>query len=273
MLTERFEGRLAFITGAVHGIGRAYAVRLADEGADIIARDACERVFETAYPAATPEDLEETARQVRALGRRATTAKADVRDFAVVQDALAAGVRELGRLDVVVANAGVGSWGRFWEITAQQWQAILDVNLTGVFHTFKAAAAILIEQREGGSIFVISSLVGLKAILGQAPSVASEHAVTGLVKTAAIDLAPYAIRVNSVHPAHTDTDTDMGRDTWALPLIDANPSWSASFGQIITEPHASQPEDIAAAGAWLASAEAPTVTGTQLTLDHGASKV
>jgi SDR family mycofactocin-dependent oxidoreductase len=268
---RRFDEQVAFVTGAARGIGRAHALRLAAEGADVIAIDACERVVETGYPAATPDDLAETARLVEAVGRRAIAVKADVRNFAAVQDALSAGVRELGRLDVVVASAGVGNWGRFWEISLSQWHDVLDVNLTGVFHTLKAAAPILIEQGEGGAIVVVSSLAGFKAIPGQAHYVASKHAVTGLVKTAAIELAPYGIRVNSLHPGHTDTD--MGRDTWAVPLIEANPSWSASFGQIITDPHASQPEDIASAGAWLASHEAQTVTGTQLSVDHGASTV
>ncbi|MEU3984009.1 mycofactocin-coupled SDR family oxidoreductase [Streptomyces sp. NPDC026672] len=270
-MAGRFAGKVAFITGAARGVGRAHAVRLADEGADIIALDICGHVVDTGYPVATREDLEETARLVRAHGRRVVTAIADVRDYAAVDEALKDAVDELGRLDVVVANAGVGNWGNFWELTDRQWRDVIDVNLTGVFNTLKAAAPILIGQGEGGSIIVISSVAGLKAVPGQAHYVASKHAVTGLVKNAAIELAPHRVRVNSIHP--WGIDTDMGRDTWAMPLIEANPSYMASFSQTITEPRASDPEDIAAAGAWLASDEARTVTGTQLTVDHGATKV
>lgn len=270
-MTQRFIGKVAFITGAARGVGRAHAVRLASEGADIIAVDACRRVVDTGYPAATVEDLQETARQVRARGRRIVTAEADVRDFDELSNILRMAVNELGRLDVVIANAGVGNWGRFWEITDQQWRDVIDINLTGVFNTLKAAAPILIDQGEGGSVVVVSSVAGLKAVPGQAHYVASKHAITGLTKNAAIELAPFGVRVNSLHP--WGIDTDMGSDTWAMPLIEANPSYMASFAQILSEPRASQPEDIAAAGAWLASDEARTVTGTQLTVDHGATKV
>jgi NAD(P)-dependent dehydrogenase (short-subunit alcohol dehydrogenase family) len=171
----------------------------------------------------------------------------------------------------VVANAGVGNWGRFWELTDRQWRDVIDINLTGVFNTLKAAAPILIEQGDGGSIVVVSSVAGLKAVPGQAHYAASKHAITGLTKNAAIELAPFGIRVNSLHP--WGIDTAMGSDSWAMPLIVANPSYAASYAQILTEPRACQPEDIAAAGAWLASDEARTVTGTQLSVDHGATKV
>ena len=153
----------------------------------------------------------------------------------------------------------------------KQWQDLIDINLTGVWHTLKAAAPIMIGQGRGGSMIVTSSVSGLKALPAQAHYVSAKHALVGLVNAAAIELAPYGIRVNSLHP--WGVSTDMGRDTAAQPIIDAHPTYAASFGQILTSPPTSEPADIAAAALWLASDESRTVTGTQLTVDHGATKV
>lgn len=147
--TRRFRDKVVFITGAARGQGRAEAVRFAAEGADIIALDICEDLPTTNYPGATPEDLAETARLVEKLGRRVRTHRADVRDFPAVRAALGESVAELGRLDVVVANAGMTTAGRAWEIDLEHWRATIDINLTGAFHTVKAAVPLMIEQATG----------------------------------------------------------------------------------------------------------------------------
>ena len=136
------EGRLAFITGAARGQGRAHAVRLANEGADIIAIDICAPISDTiTYPMPTSEDLAETVRAVEAVGRKVLAREVDIRDLAALQQVVADGVEQFGRLDIVVANAGVLNWGRLWEISAQQWQDTLDINITGLWNTIKAVVA------------------------------------------------------------------------------------------------------------------------------------
>ncbi|HEV7466607.1 MAG TPA: SDR family NAD(P)-dependent oxidoreductase, partial [Candidatus Dormibacteraeota bacterium] len=164
----RVEGRVALVTGAARGQGRAEAVLLAAEGADIIAVDVCAEVLPLGYPPATPADLEETARLVEERGRRVVARRADVRDHAALTAAVDAGVAALGRLDVVVANAGICGWGRVWELTQEQWRGVIDTNLTGVWHTLKATVPILIAQGMGGSVIVTSSVAGLKSLPFQA---------------------------------------------------------------------------------------------------------
>src|SRR5919106_256461 len=138
-MTGRVEGKVAFITGAARGQGRAHAVRMAQEGADVVLVDVCAEATGTDYPAATPDDLTETVREVEALDRRAVWAHADVRDLPALHAVVDRGIAELGRLDVVVANAGVSNWGRFWEMDLDRWRDMIDINLTGVFHTLRAA--------------------------------------------------------------------------------------------------------------------------------------
>ena len=146
------DGKVVFITGAARAQGRSHAVRCAQEGADVIAFDICAAATDVGYPVATPDDLEETVRVVKATGRRIVSRLGDVRDQAALDDAVAGGVAELGRLDVVVANAGVSSWGRFWEMPEQRWLDMIDINLTGVWRTLRAAAPVMVEQGDGGSI-------------------------------------------------------------------------------------------------------------------------
>ncbi len=263
---ERFIGKVAFITGAARGQGRAEAVRLAQEGADIIAVDICRKLDSTIYAGATPADLQETVRLVKAEGRRIVASEADVRDFAGLSAALQAGVAELGRVDVVIANAGICSANLSWEITLEQWQETLDVNLTGAFHTAKAAIPILIEQGTGGCIIMTSSTAGLKGLPFTGHYVASKHGMVGLAKTMANELGQYNIRVNTIHPngvATGMTPTDM------RPLL---AKYAHTLAPMFMNPlpdEISQPEDIANAVAWLASAEARHVTGIQLPLDLG----
>lgn len=262
---HRFQGKVAFITGAARGQGRAEAVRLAAEGADIIALDICEDLPTTTYPGATPEDLAETARLVENLDRRIVTIQADTRDFDRMKTALEAGVSELGRLDVVIANAGMTSAARTWEIDSEHWRATIDINLTGAFHTAKAAIPIMLEQATGGSITFTSSVAGMIGLPLLADYVAAKHGVTGLAKTLANELAQYRIRVNSVHPYGVDTGLKM---TEIFPMLEAAPEYGVLYMGSLPEPF-SQAEDIAAAVAWIASDEARHVTGIQLPVDLG----
>lgn len=261
---HRFQGKVVFVTGAARGQGRAEAVRFAAEGADIIALDICEDLPTTEYPGATPEDLAETARLVEKLGRRVLTHKADTRDFPAVRDALQESVRELGRLDVVVANAGMTTFARTWEIELDHWQATLDINLTGAFHTVKAAVPIMIEQATGGAIVFTSSVAGLRGLPLLADYVAAKHGVTGLAKTLANELGVHRIRVNTVHPHGVNTQLVPG----IRPVLEADPELS-TFYQGVLPDGVSQSEDIAAAVAWIASDEARHVTGVQLPVDLG----
>jgi len=263
-VARRFEGKVAFITGAARGIGRAVAVRLAAEGADIIALDICENLTRTPYPASTWEDLEETARLVTELGRGVVTSKTDVRDFEGVKAAVDEGVRRFGRLDVVHANAGTAIPGPAWEIDQQRWDETIGVNLTGAFNTAKAAIPILIEQATGGVIVFTSSVAGLRGQPLLADYVAAKHGVTGLAKALALELARFRIRVNTLHPWAVATGinsgvTDLIRDDW---------DFQALFASSLPDGN-SEAEDIAAAVAWLASDEARHVTGIQLPVDLG----
>ncbi len=269
----RLDSKVALITGAARGQGRAHAVRMADEGADVIVADLCAPATQTDYPAATAEDLAETVRQVEALGRRAVWAHADVRDLSALENLVGRGVAELGRLDVVVANAGVSNWGRFWDMPLERWRDMIDINLTGVFHTLRATVPAMIEAGNGGSIVCISSVAGIKSLPGQAHYAAAKHGVVGLANSAAIELGPYRIRVNTVHPWGVSTPMALEGAEAHQKVFADNPSYAAAMGQYWFDPPISSPEDIANAVLFLASDDARTITGTQLTVDHGATKI
>jgi SDR family mycofactocin-dependent oxidoreductase len=264
------DGKVAFITGAARGQGRAHAIRLASEGADIIAMDACERVANVGYPTATPEDLAETVEQVEALDRRILAHRADVRDGDAMARIAAEGTAMFGSLDIVVANAGVSNWGRVWEMSVEHWQTMIDINLTGVWNTIRVTVPIMIEQNRGGSIIITSSVAGIKSLPGQAHYSAAKHGVVGLAKSAAIELAPYNIRVNTIHP--WGVETAMTLDPEVESLLAANPHYMGSFGAML-EPAMAQPDDISSAVLYLASDMSKFVTATQLTVDAGATKV
>jgi SDR family mycofactocin-dependent oxidoreductase len=269
--TGRVQGRVAVVTGAARGQGRAHAVRLAEEGADLVLLDACAAVTDLGYPPATADDLDETVALVEKTGARAVAGRADVRVFDDVHSVVADGVREFGRIDIVVANAGISAWGRLWEITPEQWQAVLDTNLTGVWHTLKATVPAMIDGGRGGSIITISSVAGIKSLPGQAHYSAAKHGVVGLTGTAALELAPYGIRANSVHP--WAVDTAMATDSRLTVLLRQHPHYLASFGQVLRTPEVAAPRDIADAVLWLASDESRTVTGVALPVDLGATAV
>ena len=264
---HRFEGQVAFITGAARGQGRAEAVRFAQEGADIIAVDICRTMRSTAYSGATPDDLRETVRLVEAEGRRIVATEADVRDFAALDAALRAGVDDLGRLDVVIANAGICSAAMSWELTPEQWQDTIDTNLTGAFFTAKAAVPLLIEQGTGGAIVFTSSVAGLRGLPFLAHYSASKHGLVGLCRSLANELGQFGIRVNSIHPNGVATGMTVPD---LAPLTEQYAETLAPIFMQSLPDRFSQPADIANAVAWLASDEARHVTGIQLPIDLGA---
>ena len=266
------DGKVALITGAARAQGRSHAVRFAQEGADIIAFDICAEATPVGYELATKEDLDETIAQVEAQDRRIISAVGDVRDQAALDRVVAAGLAELGRIDIVVANAGVSNWGRFWEMTEERWLSMIDINLTGVWRTMRAAVPAMIAQGDGGSIINISSVAGIKSLPGQAHYSAAKHGVVGLTKSAAIELGEYRIRVNSVHP--WGVDTQMALDPGVGEMLGAHPAYMGSFGSILTE-HigTAQCSDITETVLFLASDASRFMTGAQIPVDMGATAV
>ncbi|MFT4088364.1 MAG: mycofactocin-coupled SDR family oxidoreductase [Gordonia sp. (in: high G+C Gram-positive bacteria)] len=262
---RRFVDKVVLVTGAARGQGRAEAVRFAAEGADVIALDICADLPTTQYPGPTPDDLAETKALVEARGRRIVTSITDVTDFAALKTAVDAGVDELGRLDVVVANAGMTTASLSWEIDLEHWHATIDHNLNAAFYTAKATVPILIEQAQGGAIVFTSSVAGLKGLPLLADYVAAKHGVTGLAKTLANELAKYRIRVNTVHPHGVATGL-------TVPELHSKMADRQDLGLLFMgslPDQVSQSEDLAAAVAWLASNEARHVTGIQLPVDLG----
>jgi (+)-trans-carveol dehydrogenase len=250
-------------------------VRLAQEGADIIAIDIADQIGSVQYDMATPADLEETVRQIEALDRRVIATKADVRDFAALKGALDAGVAELGRLDIVAANAGIGTFGAMEDLSDEEWDDMLDVNLKGVWHTAKAAIPHL-RANKGGSMILTSSTAGIHAIPNLGHYVAAKHGVVGLMKTLALELAPDSIRVNSVHPTSVDTPMIHNAATYALFAPDLAPdertreSLAPRFASLSVLPIPwVDPVDISNAVLFLASDEARYVTGLQMKVDAG----
>jgi (+)-trans-carveol dehydrogenase len=280
----RLEGKVAFITGAARGQGRAHAVRMAEEGADIIAMDICAPVAEMPFPLGTEEDLAETVAQVETLDRRIVARKGDVRDSAALDAAVSAGVAEFGRLDIVVANAGLSSLEETLSLSDAAWQTVIDVNLTGVWRTCKATVPAMIKAGNGGSIIMTSSAAGLRAYPNIGHYVASKHGVIGLMKTLAIELAPHGIRVNTVNPSNVNTpllvnDYTMRRFAPATEGAvgtdgELGAEGYAEFERVMKTMHVLpipflEPVDIANGAVFLASNEARYVTGICLPLDAG----
>jgi SDR family mycofactocin-dependent oxidoreductase len=277
-MTGRVEGKVAFITGAARGQGRSHAITLAREGADIIAVDICAQIGSVPYPMATPEDLAQTVKEVEALDRRIVATDVDVRDYDALKAALDDGVAQLGRLDIVSANAGIFSFGRGEELAEQTWRDMIDVNLTGEWHAAKAAISHLRAGGRGGSIILTSSLAGLKGQQNLAHYVAAKHGLVGLMRTLALELAPDFIRVNSVHPTTVDTDMVQNAATYALFAPDlpedqrTKETLTSRFQALNVLPIPwVEPVDISNAVLWLASDESRYVTGITLPVDAGAA--
>ena len=270
----RLAGKIAFVTGAARGQGRSHAVRLAEEGADIIAVDIASQIDTVPYPMATPEDLAQTVKEVEALDRRIVASRVDVRDYDALKAVLDDGVARLGRLDIVSANAGIVSFGRAEDLTEQTWQDMLDVNLTGVWHTVKAAIPHL-RAAGGGSIIITSSGAGLKGQANTGHYVAAKHGVVGLMKTLANELAPDLIRVNTVNPGSVDTEMIQNQGTYHLFLPDhpgeiTRAEVAPVFQTLSALPIPwMEPVDISNAVLFLASDEARYITGVALPVDAG----
>ena len=274
-MAGRVEGKVAFITGAARSQGRSHAVRLAQEGADIIAVDIAAPVESIQmYPPATDEDLAETVRQVEALDRRIVATKADVRDTAALKAALDEGVAELGRLDIVLGNAGVFEIQPALELTDDAWREMIDINLTGVWNTCKVALPHLVEGGRGGAIVLTSSTAGLKGIPNTIHYTAAKHGVVGIMRTLANEFAQHSIRVNTVHPTGVDTVMIQNPKTWGLFAPDDPAPSREKAEPIFASTNALpvpwvEPVDISNAILFLVSDEARYITGVTLPVDAG----
>jgi SDR family mycofactocin-dependent oxidoreductase len=268
----QLDGRVALITGAARGMGRSHAVRLAEEGADIIAVDICRQIDGVSVRLSTPDDLAQTAAMVAGLGRRVVTAIADVRDRPGLRSAVEAGVEQLGRLDAVVANAGI------WAVRLDQpvdddgrleiWNVTLDVNLTGVWNTIEVATPFVVAGGRGGSMIVISSTAALQTVANDDVAFTSysvsKGGLIGLTRMSASDLAKYGIRVNAVHPSGVDTPLTLSnvvRDYW-----DNHAELAAHTSRVY---QTVEERDISDAVLYLASDASRAVSGISLPIDAG----
>jgi SDR family mycofactocin-dependent oxidoreductase len=273
-VSARFEGKVAFITGAARGQGRAHAVRFAEDGADIIAVDLCEQLDSVAYPMSTPEDMDETVDLVEKTGRRIVAARADVRDLSQLSAAVDSAVGELGRIDYVLANAGIGPvFGEPSQLLAAYTDSI-EVMLNGVYFTVEAALPALLEHGDGGAIVITSSAAGLKSVgpgfatksHGGAGYTAAKHGVVGLMRYYATTLAERSIRVNSVHP--TGVATPMIMNAQVDQYLAEHPEFGAFLQNLLPTP-AVETRDVTEAMVYLCSDAGRYVTGVALPVDAG----
>jgi SDR family mycofactocin-dependent oxidoreductase len=275
-MTGRVEGKVAFVSGAARGQGRSHAVRLAEEGADIIAVDICGPIDNLAYPHSTPEDLAETVELVKAQNRRIVAAEVDVRDYDGLKALVDSGVEQLGRLDIIVANAGVGTDGRkLHKIREHVWQDMIDINLSGVWHTVKAGVPHILSGGRGGSIVLTSSVGGRKAYPNTGHYIAAKHGVIGLMRAFAVELGQDMIRVNAVLPSQVSTTMVMNDSTYRLFRPDLPNPGPDDFAPISQMMHTLPVPwvdaiDISNAVLFLASDESRYITGVSLPVDAGA---
>jgi (+)-trans-carveol dehydrogenase len=272
---KQFEGKVAVITGAARGQGRRHAELLAAHGADIIAIDMCQPIDSVPYPLASQSDLSETADLVRAHGARVVAERADVRDLDSLTAAINRGVEQLGALDIVIANAGIFSFGTAAELPTDAWNDVIDTNLTGVYYTVRAS---LPHLREGSSASIIltSSALGIRALPNVSHYVAAKAGVIGLMKSLALELAPRGIRVNTVNPSVVDTDMVQNPATYALfaPHLadpsrdDVEPAFRSLHA--LATPWMGV-DDVSAAVLFLASDESRFITGLEMKIDAGAT--
>jgi SDR family mycofactocin-dependent oxidoreductase len=273
-VSGRFEGKVAFVTGAARGQGRSHAVRLAEEGAAVIAVDLCSQVETSPVPMATPADLEETVSEVQGAGGTIIAAEVDVRDYEALKRVVDDAVDELGRLDIVAANAGIVGFGEAHELSERAWADMIDINLTGVWQTTKVAIPHVIAGGRGGSITLTSSVGGMKAYPRAGHYVAAKHGVVGLMRTLALELAEHQIRVNSVHPTQVYTPMlvnevsfKLFRPDLELPTIDDFAPVSQAMN-VLPVPWV-EAVDVSNAVLFLASDEARYITGVTLPIDAG----
>ena len=271
MREDRFTGKVAFITGAARGQGRNHAIRLAQEGADVILVDLAKDVDTIGYDMATPDDLAETVRRIQALGRRVVWAQADVRDTEAMTALVDRGVAELGRLDIVIANAGVASSLPITELTDAHWDAVIDINLTGVFKTIRAAAPHL---QAGASVIITSSIGGLVGLANNTSYSASKHGVIGIMRALAAEFGPRNIRINTVNPTNVDTRMLFNDSIYKLfrpelPAPTRDDIMDIVRGMHIMPTGWIEVDDVSNAVLFLASDEARFITGITLPVDAG----
>jgi SDR family mycofactocin-dependent oxidoreductase len=274
------DGKVAFVTGAARGQGRAHAIRLAREGADIIALDICASLSDTIlYPPATPEDLMETVHAIEGHGRKVLARKADIRDSAALTALVNDAFEQFGRLDVVVANAGVLSWGRLWELSDEQWNTVIDVNLSGTWRTLRAAIPAMIESQNDGSIVVISSATGLRATPGNGHYSASKHGLVAITSPLALELGEFGIRVNSLHPYAVQTPMTSEEEAM-MHLFEKHPAYLPSFPPVPLKRKGSPsdqqehltPEEVSEVVVWLACNGSAAISGSYIVVDRGVMK-
>jgi SDR family mycofactocin-dependent oxidoreductase len=269
-------GQVAFITGAARGQGRSHAVRLAGLGADIIAVDICKPVQTAQYPMSAPSDLDETVRLVEAAGGAVVARHADVRDRAALQDAVASGVEEFGRLDIVIANAGIAHYSQAVDLDPDNWTEMIDINLNGVWWTVQAALPHLIEGGRGGSIVLISSEAGLRGMQNCVHYATAKHGLVGMMKVLALELGRHAIRVNTIHPNSVNTDMLHNGPTYGLFLPGRDDPTADEFASVARRLNVlpipwSEPSAISDAVSFLVSDSGRNITGIQLPVDAGQS--
>lgn len=276
-MTGRLDGKVAFISGAARGMGRSHALALAKEGADIIAFDICEPVHAQGAPPASAADLAETVRGVEALDRRIVSTRCDARDHAGVADFLTGAVADLGRLDIVVANAGINGPGvKIADHTHEDWAAVIDTNLTGIFNTVHASLPHLIAGGRGGSIVMISSSLALRPAAHFGAYTTAKHGVVGLMKSLAVELGEHSIRVNTVHPTGVNTNLLVNESTFKLfrPDLESptvEDAMDSYYGLNILPIPWVEASDVSSVVTFLASDEARYITGSMIPVDAGMS--
>ncbi|WP_330255256.1 mycofactocin-coupled SDR family oxidoreductase [Nocardia sp. NBC_00565] len=274
-MAGRVEGKVAFITGAARGQGRSHAIRLAAEGANIIAIDVCKQLDGVNIPMSTPDDLAETVAQVKALGREIVAVEGDVRDLAAMQAVVDDGVRQFGRLDIVVANAGLASDGdRMDEMSEKTWRDMIDVNLTGVWMTTRVSIPHIVATGEGGSIILTSSVGGLRGAPNIGHYVTAKHGMLGIMRTLAMELGDKSIRVNTICPTQVATPMLLNEGTYRMFRPDLEHPTVDDFAAVSRMMHVLptpwvEAEDISNAVLFLASAESRYITGVALPVDAG----
>ncbi len=269
----KLDGKVALITGGARGQGRSHALTFAREGAEIVICDVAEDLSTVPYPLANTGDLADTTRMVEDLGRRCLAMQADVRDSGEMRTVVERAISEFGRVDILLANAGIESFATSWELTDEQWDEMIAVNLTGVWKSCRAVIPHMIERR-AGVLLLTSSIAGLKGLGNQAHYCASKHGVVGLMRTLALELAPHGIRVNTVHPSSVDTPIIKNQAMYTL-FSGGNPNATLeevtpAFRDLnLMDTPWIEPQDISKAMLFLASDDARYITGTTLPVDAG----
>lgn len=270
----KLDGKVAFITGAARGQGRSHAVRLAQEGADIIAIDIGKQVENVIYATARPEDLEQTVNEVEAIGRRIVAFEADVRDLAALQKAADEGAATLGRIDIVIANAGIGSYAPALEMDEATWQTMIDINLTGVWKTVRAAVPHIVSGGRGGAVVLTSSMAALTANENSIHYSAAKAGLIGMMRVLAKELAPLNIRVNTIHPTAVATEMVLNDEMYGLFCPDlenpTRPDFEAAVSQMNRLPVTiTESIDVSNAVLYLVSDDGRYVTGNTHVIDAG----